>query len=95
MNINYKIKWGMLAYYGIWGSLGFYRGANYYNYAEKKLDKNANVLYVHTFSFGYLGATLYLLPILNMLMFYKECLRIEINLRGLNKNTMKYYELLP
>ena len=94
MNMNYKIKCGMLAY-GMWGSLGFYRGANYYNYVQKNIEKNKNVLFIHTFSFGMLGAGLYVLPLTNVFTLYKECIRLEMYARKLDKHTLYYYYLLP
>jgi hypothetical protein len=65
---------------GAWGALGAYRGEQWYRH---KLALPGAYLYTHAAGCGALGAACYLNPFLLLPVWYKESLRLECNLRGL------------
>jgi len=72
-----------------WASLGFFRGVNLYNYKERK-----DYFYTDKMLHGIGGSLTYLNPILFFPIIYKEMFRLEVKIRGLEKEkSIKYYEL--
>jgi hypothetical protein len=81
-----------------WGSLGFYRGLNAYDYKyeqNKKMGRRELYLYSGKFAGGLFGCFFYLNPFLSIIMIPKEIYRLEVNLRGMEyeKTTDRYNEL--
>ena len=81
-----------------WGSLGFYRGLNEYDYKyeqNKKMGRRELYLYSGKFTGGLFGCLFYLNPFLTIFMVSKEIYRLEVNLRGMDteKQTAKYNEI--
>ena len=94
MRIN--IKTGLLC---SWGSLGFYRGLNAYNYGyietipkERKANEPYMLMYTKALErsiirlgSGLLGTVVYIHPIFLFLVVTKELYRLEVNVRGLEE----------
>jgi hypothetical protein len=87
---------------GLWSSLGFYRGINYYNYKkerENKIEKAKilsekinNYYYTECLYYGVTTSMMYVFPLTFPFMFIKEILRIEIVIRNLNdEKSLDYY----
>ena len=83
-----------------WGTLGFYRGLNEYDYKfeknkENKYRDNTPYLYSKKFSIGLLGCLVYLNPAFLILTIPTEIYRLEVNVRGMEdeKKTDRYNEL--
>ena len=81
-----------------WGSLGFYRGLNEYDYKyeqNKKMGRHKTYLYSGKFTCGLMGILFYLNPLLSVITIPKEIYRLEVNLRGMEyeKTTDRYNEL--
>jgi len=81
-----------------WGSLGFYRGINEYDYKyeqNKKMGRHKTYLYSGKFTCGLMGTLFYLNPFLVIFVIPKEIYRLEVNLRGMEseKNSDKYNEI--
>ena len=81
-----------------WGSLGFYRGINEYDYKyekNKKMGRNKTYLYSGKITGGLFGCLFYLNPFLSIFTISKEIYRLEVNLRGMEyeKTTDRYNEL--
>ena len=81
-----------------WGSLGFYRGVQSYNYNNEFANKgkyNPEQYYRYTECIreGFTGSVLYLFPLSIPHMFHKEMYRLEINIRDEPKFS-DYYDLL-
>jgi len=82
-----------------WGSLGFYRGLNDYDYKyEQKIKMGRRELYLYSgkFTNGIMGTLFYLNPCLVFFSIPKEIYRLEVDLRGLEteKQSAKYNEFL-
>lgn len=82
-----------------WGSLGFYRGMNEYDYKyEQKIKMGRRELYLYSgkFTGGFIGCLLYLNPLLSIMTIPKEIYRLEVNLRGMEyeKTTDRYNEII-
>lgn len=81
-----------------WGSLGFYRGLNEYDYKyeqNKKMGRRELYLYSGKITGGLFGCLFYLNPFLAIFMVSKEMYRLEVNLRGMEpeKQSAKYNEI--
>ena len=81
-----------------WGSLGFCRGLNEYDYKyakNKKNGKQKTYLYSGKFTGGLIGCIFYLNPLLFIVTIPKEIYRLEVNLRGIEyeKTTDRYNEI--
>ena len=81
-----------------WGSLGFYRGINEYDYKyeqNKKMGRHKTYLYSGKFTVGLIGCFFYLNPFLSFITIQKEIYRLEVNLRGMEyeKTTDRYNEI--
>jgi hypothetical protein len=85
-----------------WISLGIYRGIGGYNYsykkdcnAYKKDEKIPEYLYSMCFFSGFIGAFVYMTPFSWPIIIPKEIYRLEVNVRGLDKEkeTDKYNQL--
>ena len=75
----------LLFFSGIcWVSVGCKRGLNQYEYEYKNYKKN-NYLYIEKITYGFYGLLIYINPVFLPWTFYKEFYRLEINLRGLEK----------
>ena len=72
--------------FACWNMLGFKRGLDYYDYFN---DKN-NYLYSISFKEGLKGVWLY--TFVSPFMVFKELYRLEVNIRGLKKDS-DYYSL--
>jgi hypothetical protein len=96
-----SVKGGIIIFSGIsWTSLGFYRGLNRYDYfyaKNKNSSKYHDAPYLYTMKMvdGVLGGFLYINPFLLPITVPKELYRLEINLRGLEKekNTDYYHSV--
>ena len=81
----------------LWGTLGMYRGVQYYNYIY---NSNLNVKNTYFYSKCALmtltGLSIYLFPIVLPLTIGKELYRLEVNIYNLTdrKNSPKYYEFI-
>ena len=83
----------------LWGTLGFYRGNQFYNFTYKKRciefekNKKVNKQYFYSFYIGYgvLSSLIYLNPFLLPLIANKEFYRLEINILGLHEEKEKEY----
>ena len=85
----------------LWGSLGFKRGINEYNYKNEKYnEKNKEnpkpYFYTSKIPYGVMGTFFYINPFLGPIILYKELYRLEVNIRGLEseKKSDYYNELL-
>jgi hypothetical protein len=89
-----------------WISLGIYRGIGGYNYSHKKEyeaykkygkkdEKIPEYLYSTCFFCGFIGAFVYMTPFSWPIIIPKEIYRLEVNIRGLDKEkeTDKYNQL--
>lgn len=80
-----------------WGTLGFNRGLNQYEY-EYKYDNYYKKPYFYTDKLctGILGLFIYINPGFIPITFYKEIYRLEIKLRGFEeeKETKNYNKIL-
>lgn len=81
-----------------WGSLGFYRGLNEYDYKyeqNKQMGRHQTYLYSGKITGGLFGCLFYLNPFLAIFMVSKEMYRLEVNLRGMEpeKQSAKYNEI--
>lgn len=93
------------ASYAAFSGLGGYRGAKSYNHTYEKRVKNAiqktpphvppQYYYIECVLYGTLGFVYYAVPIINIVMLVKELYRLEVNIRGLekDKNSDDYYDL--
>ena len=59
----------------IWGSIGFIRGVQSYNFETNEIAK----LYTDKFMNGFVGLFLYINPATFTFMLYKEMYRLEVN----------------
>ena len=78
--------------FGIWGSLGFYRGTNHYTHLQKKY-KNKQYLYTSQFGYGLGGLLMYANPAFVFFTLPNEVYRLEVDIRQLPKDD-NYYFLL-
>ena len=84
-----------------WGTLGFYRGVNYFGelldpYPEcdnkQYLYSKALSQYSWNIIFGLMGTGMYLNPILCFIIVPREIYRLDVNIRGLeNEKKSDYY----
>jgi hypothetical protein len=98
-----SVKGGIIIFSGVsWTSLGVYRGLNRYDYFYAKnknkssyKDCDAPYLYTMKIADGVLGGFLYIIPFLLPITVPKELYRLEVNLRGLEKekNTDYYHSI--
>ena len=91
--------------YAEFSGLGGYRGAKSYNHKYEKEVKNAiqktppcappQYYYIECVLYGALGFMYYAVPGTNLWMMVKELYRLEVNIRGLekDKNSDSYYDL--
>jgi hypothetical protein len=70
-----------------WGLLGFTRGLNSYDHTYKSKE----YLYTSKVPHGLWGILLYMNPLLFPIIVYKEMYRLEVNLRGLDKEKKTDY----
>jgi hypothetical protein len=92
-----KIKKGLAI---AWGSLGFYRGVQSFNYGYQYPPRNnpaphdkpfmymySKALQHHIIGmfFGFAGSVVYIVPTTGVFMLSKEIYRLEVNLRGLEE----------
>ena len=83
-----------------WGILGFYRGLNAYDYKYEKykntIYKNEPHLYSEKCFYGFLGVIYYISPPVCFFAIPKEIYRLEVNMRGMEKEkkTDRYNELI-
>ena len=101
MSISNKAAKRILISWGLFSTLGFYRGVmdDNYNY-EQKMKKKDTIyiqshpkLYCRAFGKGCLGVLFYTNPVLWVILIPKELYRLEVVLRGLEKKS-DYYELV-
>ena len=71
-----SVKNNMITAIGIWGTVGFVRGVQSYNYDNPYI----NALFTDKLVNGTWGTVCYLSPFTCMFMFYKEMYRFEVNL---------------
>ena len=81
-----------------WGSLGFYRGLNEYDYKyekNKKMGRQRTYLYSGKFVNGLFGCFFYLNPLFVGITIPNEIYRLEVNLREMEyeKTTDRYNEI--
>jgi hypothetical protein len=80
-----------------WGSLGFYRGVQSYNFNYNYNNNKRNSEHYYRYSDciweGFRGSVLYLFPYTTPYMFLKEMYRLETNIRNKPKFS-DYYDLL-
>jgi hypothetical protein len=80
-----------------WSSLGFVRGMNFYDYRINKYNETACIenkktkFYLSKFTSGIFGSFCYITPPFLFLNVWREIYRLEINLRGLDKEKEKDY----
>ena len=74
--------------YASWSIIGFKRGIDDYDYSynKKQFDKNNTYLYSSKIGLGLCGLILYMNPFLIPLFMSKEIYRLEVNMRGLEKD---------
>ena len=96
LNAN-RVKKGLAL---AWGGLGFYRGAQSYDYGYPYPPKNKPAppdkpfMYMYSKAlehkmigvfFGIAGSIVYIVPTTGVFMVWKELYRLEVNLRGLEE----------
>ena len=80
-----------------WGTVGFNRGVNEYDYKHKYNDYyKKKYFYTDRMFSGFLGFFVYINPFLAPYIIYKELYRLEVNYRGLDdeKKTEYYYKII-
>jgi hypothetical protein len=86
-----------------WGTLGFYRGVNYFGEDPYPECNNVQHLYSKALSqyslnilYGLMGTCMYLNPFLCFIIIPREIYRLDVNIRGLEdeKKTDYYRRLL-
>ena len=70
---------GLVISISMWGSLGFMRGVQSYNF------ENVSILYTDRIFNGILGTFLYLNPATVLFMIYKEIYRFEVNVCNIKR----------
>lgn len=75
--------------YGVWGGLGFVRGIQSYTYYTNNTKKKQ--MYIDKITNGFIGAFMYVFPILIPFTLYKEVYRLEVNLRNLEDHKKSYF----
>ena len=73
----------------VWGSLGFYRGVQVYNCSIEKYKED--YIYTDCVGYGLIQSILYLNPFAIPLIIRKEIYRLEVNIRGLDKEKEKFH----
>ena len=91
---------------GTWGTLGFYRGVQQYNFENKQkiqTYKNDKIrypeidffpptyFYTSTLVYGTSGFFFYLFPGTVPICFVKELYRVEINMRGIEAEKQTFF----
>ena len=72
-----------------WGSLGVYRGVQQYNYLEERKN-NSTYFYTSAAGNGFMGAFIYVNPLLAAITIPKELYRMEVVIRDLPKDHYFY-----
>ena len=91
-----SVKKVLLPIAGAWGTLGFVRGMQHYDYEYKtNLHKRETYMYLDKFRHGVFGSFTYLNPVMTIFMAYKEVYRCEVCLRNLETDKQsEYYKRL-
>jgi len=91
-----SVKKILLPIAAAWGSLGFMRGMQSYEYDYNTyIHKRESYMYVEKLRHGTMGTISYLNPILCMIMAYKEVYRCEVIVRNLEEDKKtEYYNRL-
>ena len=91
-----SVKKVLLPIAAAWGSLGFVRGMQFYDYEYKtNLHTRETYMYLERMRYGAGGTIAYMNPLISMFVAYKELYRCEVCLRNLEeeKKTI-YYNIL-
>ena len=85
----YKINYKLFFTGTFWGTIGYMRGLNQYEYEYK--NGKPNYLYINKITTGLWGCIIYINPYFLPFTIHKEFYRLEINVRGLDEKHTPYY----
>ena len=83
MNRTDKI---MITAWGLWGTLGCYRGHQYYKKELKRYTNMKKYYYVTNFGYGLAGTTFYVCPVFMGLTCIYELYNLEEAIRGIESD---------